>query len=75
MTLVNASNGNITTTLPNAITYEGKQLNIKKIDSSGYTVSINTTSNQTIDGQSTLTITSQWTTLSVIAHDGGWYIT
>lgn len=74
LTLVNVSSGEVTVTLPDAIVNEGKQFNVKKTDSSAYHVVIVGSSNQTIDGTAELIITSQWTTTSMIAHDGAWFI-
>jgi arginine/lysine/ornithine decarboxylase len=73
--LVDASGGNITIALPNASTYDGRIYNIKKIDNTANTVTINPSGIQPIDGASTYIITIQWTSIQIQAgNTNAWYI-
>jgi hypothetical protein len=66
--------GEITVTLPTAIGVAGREFTIKKIDSNS-TLSIATTSSQTIDGSdSPLLITEQWTSMTLISDGNNWLI-
>lgn len=64
---------NVIITLPTAVGVLGI-LNVKKIDSSGFTVIISASGGQSIDGQSNQTITSQWANLQLTASGSNWYI-
>ncbi|MDI9934696.1 hypothetical protein QM806_04405 [Rhodococcus sp. IEGM 1351] len=72
--LVNAASGPITITLPNASVGTGQSYVIKKIDSSGNAVTVATTSSQTIDGATTQSLASQWTTIRVRSNGSSWFI-
>lgn len=69
---VDASGGNRIITLPQANTCEGLVLNIKKIDSSGNTVTIDGTSTETIDGSLTKVISTQFSVLTVQCNGVSW---
>jgi hypothetical protein len=72
--LVNATSGNITVTLPTAVgaTYT---CIVKRTDSSSHTVTINTTASQTIDGQSSVGILFQYTSVSFMSDNANWWQT
>jgi hypothetical protein len=75
MVVANATGGAFTVTLPNATTVgDGREFTVKKIDSSSNAVTIGTTSSQTIDGATTKVLTAQWTSITVKALSGAWYI-
>ena len=74
ISIVDASTGNVIVTLPDAATYEGVTFTVKKIDNSPYTVSVRTSSNQKIDGETEQIISSQWTSMSIVAFSGNWYL-
>ena len=61
----NAMSKALVLTLPDARTTEDVIFWIKKIDSSSNTVTINTVSNQTIDGETTLVLSTQWDSVGV----------
>lgn len=67
------SSGTITLTLPTAIGVTGQQYTIKKIDT-GTTLTINTTSSQTIDGVTSLSINAQWTSTTVVSDGANWLL-
>ncbi|HEV2403741.1 MAG TPA: hypothetical protein VGS08_06100 [Candidatus Saccharimonadales bacterium] len=75
--LADASGGNITMTLPTAVS-NTNLYQIKKIDSSSNTVTIATTSSQTIDGGSTAVIKVQYVSVSLVAgvvsSASNWYV-
>jgi hypothetical protein len=68
------ANGQITLTLPSCTGIQGKIYQIKHITNSGTPVTIITTGSATIDGQSSMIMTAQWTTLSVFTDGTNWYI-
>lgn len=71
--LVDAFSGNITITLPTAVGRKGKIFNIKKIDSSANSVIIDP-GTQTIDGNSTYTIGTQYESVTLISDNLNWFI-
>lgn len=71
--LCNATSGNITVTLPDAT----KTINfysVKKTDTGSNTVTVNTSSSQTIDGSSSATISVAYVSLTFASDGGNWYI-
>lgn len=73
LVLCDCSGGNITVTLPSTITNEGRQICVKKIDSSGNTVTIDSFSGENIEGASTSTLTTQWATKLFMSNGQAWY--
>jgi hypothetical protein len=69
--LINAPSGTFTITLPTAVGISGKQYIIK--NSGNGVVTLNTTSSQTIDGSTSLTLT-QNDTVEVISDGSNWKI-
>jgi hypothetical protein len=63
-----------TVTLPTAVGIAGRRYTIKKIDSSANGVTIGTTSSQTIDGDTTKTLTAQHQSLTVVSDGARWLI-
>jgi len=78
--LVDATGGNVTITLPaaalayNSVTGVGQVLNIKKIDSSGNSVTIDGNGAETIDGATTVATTTQWTSYTLQSNGTAWFI-
>jgi hypothetical protein len=70
--LVNASGAARTITLPTAIGATGRIYVIKKTDSSANAVTVATTSSQTIDGTTTRTLASQYSTITVQSDGSNW---
>ena len=68
-----ASSGSFTITLPSAIGLAGREYRVKKL-SSGGTVTVATSSSQTIDGSATAPITTQWTSLVFVSTGSNWII-
>ena len=71
--LVDATNGAVSIVLPDA-TATYNIYNIKKTDSSANTVTINTTSSQTIDGSASAVIQVQYVCVSVVSDGTKWNI-
>lgn len=68
-----ATAASLTVTLPDAISYKGKQFTVKKKDSSANTVTVATINSQTIDGVSTVVLTGQYGILRVRSDGANWY--
>jgi len=71
-----ACTGPLTITLPTSVGATGKVYHIKKMNASGggRDITVATTSSQTIDGATTQTINTQYTTLSVVSDGANWLI-
>jgi hypothetical protein len=72
--LGNATTASFQVTLPTAVSATGQIYVIKKIDSSANTVTIGTTSAQTIDGQSTRVLSLQYDGVTVQSNGANWFI-
>lgn len=72
--LVDASSGAITVTLPALSTVSTAKIIIKKTDSSANIVTVDGNGSETIDGNTSLLINEQYTTLSIVYGTSEWYI-
>jgi len=72
--LVAASDGTKTITLPDAKPCAGRQYVIKKIDSSANAVTIVPQAGQTIDGQASISIVTQYDYRRVVSDGTNWYL-
>ena len=72
VTFIDASSADITATLPAAVTNANKVINLKRIDSSGNTVTIDGNGAETIDGELTLTLYSL-ENITIISNGSNWY--
>lgn len=70
----NAASGNVTITLPLAASFGGYRFYVKRIDSSGNTVSIARSGSDTIDGQTSVTVAAQYDSYTVVSNGTLWYI-
>jgi hypothetical protein len=70
--LVNASGGARTITLPAPVS--GKRISVKKIDSSANAVTISRSSTETIDGNPSVSLASQYDSYTVISDGTNWFI-
>ena len=73
--LCDASSGSFTVTLPTAIGNSGKQIFIKKIDSTNGIVTVDTVLSQTIDSESEQRLTSEGDCMDLASNDENWFIT
>jgi hypothetical protein len=72
--LVDATSGPVTITLPSAAGNAGKLYKIKKIDTTGATVTIDANASETIDGGLTAVITAPYVALALQCDGTGWWI-
>ena len=72
--LVNAVGGARTITLPAAADHTHRIYNIKKIDASANTVTIDGNAAETIDGAATQVIAAQWNSYTIQSDGTGWFI-
>lgn len=72
--LCTTTGAGFTITLPTAVGCTGKKYNIKKVSSDSNTLTIATTSSQTIDGGSTATITVQYVSIQVVSDGANWEV-
>lgn len=68
-----ASGGSFTITLPSAVSLAGHEYRVVKLSSAG-TVTVATSSNQTINGSTTAILTTQWTAVVFVSTGTGWII-
>lgn len=72
--LVNATSGAITIYLPVAAGNTGQTFTIKKVDSSGNAVILNSFVGDLFDGASTLSLTTQWSAVTVQSDNDNWLV-
>lgn len=72
--LVNAVGANRTITLPAAASHIHRIYNIKKIDASANTVTIDGNASETIDGAATKVLAVQYDSYTIQSDGTGWYI-
>ena len=72
--LVDATSGNLTMTLPAAVGVTGRTYEIKKIDSSSNTVTIDGDGSETIDGATTQVIIFQYDGVQLRSDGSGWVL-
>jgi len=72
--LVNASSADITVTLPPASQAARREYHIKKVDSSENTVTIATRGSETIDGETTVVISTQYTSCRLYSDSKKYHI-
>jgi len=74
--LANTTGGGFTITLPLSSSNKNQAIRVKKTSSDGNTVTVGISGGDLIDGASTKTFTSQYTSIDVIADgSGNWWIT
>lgn len=72
--LADATSAAFTVALPTAIGWT-KRITIKKIDSGANAVTVGTTGGQTIDGQSTRLLNTQFSSVTLISDNANWRVT
>lgn len=70
----NAASGSVTITLPAASSLAGYRFYIKRIDSSANSCLVARSGSDTIDGQTSLSLDLQYTSMTVISDGNLWYI-
>jgi hypothetical protein len=71
---VDATVGTVTINLPDAATYKDKEYTIKKIDSTTSVVNITPAGSDTIDGNSIVSLVSQYDSITIVSFGSGWYL-
>jgi len=66
---VDCSEGDVTVTLLTAVGYNGKRVDIQKVDSSTNKIIVNCSGAETINGDPTCEITSQWENVSLTSNN------
>ena len=74
LVIIDASNGGVTLTLPAASSYNERIYTIKKKDSSANKVIIDANSTETIDGEETIELKTQYTYVTIICDGTEWFI-
>jgi hypothetical protein len=69
-----ATSNNVAVTLPAASGATGYRFYVKRIDSSGHTVTILRSGSDTIDGMTSFTLDQQYTAFAVVSNGSAWYI-
>lgn len=72
--ICDASGGAFTITLPAASGATGRAYHIKKVDSSGNPVTVDGNANETIDGDPTKIINTQYDSMMIICDGSNWHI-
>ena len=72
--LCDATSGAITVNLPAAASSSGRVLNVKKIDATANTVTIDGNASETIDGATTKAISTQWSSFTIKCYGSAWFI-
>jgi len=72
--LVDATTGNRIITLPAAASNTGRVYNVKKIDATGFTVTIDPNAAELIDGAANKIIAAQWTNVAFQSNGTSWFI-
>lgn len=72
--LCDATSGNITVTLPTAYLGDEYYFNIKKVDSSANTVTIDGSGSETVDGATTKVISTQYDCVTIQSDGAEWWI-
>jgi hypothetical protein len=70
----NATSGNVTITLPVASANAGYRFYIKRVDGSINTCSIMRSGSDTIDGQTSMNLDTQYMSLTVVSDGSAWYV-
>lgn len=69
-----ATSGNVAITLPSAAGNAGYRFDVKRIDNSGNSCTVTRTSSDTIDGQTSISLDLQYTSITVVSNGSAWYI-
>jgi hypothetical protein len=72
LVLCNATGAAFTVTLPSAVSFEGRQFMVKKIDASANAVTVDGNGAETIDGAATLSLATQWAKVHLVSDGANW---
>ena len=74
MLLCDATGAAFTVTLPAAATVSGASISVKKTDSSGNAVTIDGNGAETIDGATTLALSTQYEAVTLWSDGSNWWV-
>lgn len=69
-----ATSGNVTITLPTASANSGYRFYVKRIDGSGNSCAVARSGSDTIDGQTSIPLVQQYTSMTIVSNGSAWYI-
>ncbi len=72
--LCDCTSNDVTLNLPAASTATGTVYHIKKTDASAYTIIVDGNSTETIDGTTTITLTAQYESVTIVCDGSNWFI-
>lgn len=70
----NANSGSVTITLPVASGVPGYRFDVKRIDNSGFNCTVARSNTDTIDGQTSVSLDLQYTSITIVSDGSAWYI-
>ncbi len=70
----NAASAGVIVTLPTASSFAGYRFYVKRTDSSGNSCSVAASGADTIDGQASISLSLQYTSLTLVSDGSAWYI-
>lgn len=71
---VDTTGGAVTITLPAAALHSGRVVNVKRMDGSANTLTVDGNAAETIDGSATLLIPTQYESFTLLSDGTGWII-
>jgi len=69
-----AASGAVVITLPTAASFTGYRFYVKRTDNSGNSCSVGRSGTDTIDGQTSISLDLQYTSLTLVSDGSAWYI-
>jgi len=70
----NAASGSVVITLPTAASFAGYRFYVKRIDGSANSCSVARSGSDTIDGQASISLDLQYTSMTIVSDGSAWYI-
>lgn len=72
--IADGTSNNINITLPSVSNITGRQYIVKRVDGSNNTININAANGETIDGQPSIAVVTQWSVVTLVAGPTGWLV-
>lgn len=72
--LCDATSAAFTVTLPKAAMFKGREFDVKKIDASANTITIDGDGSETIDGAATASLAAQWDRARLFSDGANWLL-
>lgn len=74
LVLVDATSVDKVVNLPAASASTNRIISVKKTDSSAHTVTVDASGAETIDGATTIVLTEQWESITIVCNGTAWFI-